>query len=366
MRIPNYEHSIVQVMNTIRKNYGITTYHNFDNDIENWIDQHKFDQIIVLLIDGMGDYQIHEYCDENGFLNTHRLKKIDTVYPPTTVAATTAILTGRMPCSTGWLGWQQYISKYDFHVQMFSNKDFYDNTKTIKRNFSYESFPISTMIDECNKKGIKADSIFPSWRKNGAVDFQDLCNRIVQESKHKNNKFIYAYWDEYDSFMHDYGASHNESIKMLNRFDKILENTMQDLEEGTGLMIIADHGHIDVECKFLIDYPDIIDCLRVLPSFEPRTINFFIKEDKKKLFEKLFIKYFGKDFYLLSKEEVYKNNLFGIGEKNDKFDSLIGDFVACAFHNIQIEYDKDLKLKGNHAGMSNEEIEIPLILYPTE
>lgn len=362
MKVPNYEHGILQAINTIRDYVGITTYYKNDKDIKNWIDTYKLNQIVVLLIDGMGAHQIDKYGKDDGFLKSNFIKKIDTVYPPTTVAATTAIQTGKSPCETGWLAWQQYFKNEHEHVIMFFNEDYYTKKKS-KKKLPLKIFPIINMVEECKQNGICSKQIFTSWYEHGATSFQNLCDRIVHESMTQECKYIYAYWDEYDSIMHDYGASHTKSIKMLNDFDEILKNTMTALDSRTGLMIIADHGHINVRSKYLIDYPDLLDCLSVLPAFETRTVNFFVKFDKKEIFNKLFHSYFGDSFYLFSKDEVLQHHLFGKGKEHMYFRDMIGDYIACAFDDIQLLYDREYELKGHHAGMTKEEIEIPLILY---
>ena len=358
----NYEHGILQVMSTIRTYVGISSYFDEDQDIKTWFDQHQFQQVIVLLIDGMGAYQIDNYATQDGFFKKHMLKSVDTVYPPTTVAATTAVQTGKAPCTTGWLAWQQYMRDINQHVIMFFNSDYYSET-LLNSTYSYDTFPIKNMVEECSEKGIHAKEIFPSWREQGAKDFQDMCNKLVEESKTQEMKYIYAYWDEYDSYMHDHGASDAGSISMLQDYDKILERTMKNLDANTGLMIIADHGHIDIKSKYLIEYPDILECLQVLPAFETRTLNFFVKEEYKEVFVDRFTKHFKDEFILLRKQEVLDSNLFGFGDKHERFEEQIGDYIACAIKDVQLAYDKHYDLKGHHAGMTKEEIEIPVILY---
>ena len=364
MLVPDYEHGILSMINTIREYVGISTYHQGDETIKAWLQKHQFQQIVVMLIDGMGAYQVQDYCDKKGFMNSHFYKAIDTVYPPTTAAATTSVLTGKAPCETGWLGWQQYISSVNAHPIMFFNEDYYTEEKMEDERLSYHLFPVITMIEECIQSGMKAKELFPNWRTPGMDSFALLCEEVLKESKSQESKLIYAYWDEYDSFMHDHGATHQDSIAMLRSYDRILEQTMSQLDEHTGLIIIADHGHIDVTCKELIKYPDIMECFEVLPSLESRTVNFFIKEDKKAIFPKLFHEYFQSDFDLYTKQEVIDQKLFGIGEEHELFREMIGDFIACGTGNVCLNYTEDYNLKGHHAGMRQQEIKIPLIMVP--
>lgn len=362
MKIIDYEHGVIGVMSAIREHFGLPVYHTQDESIKTWLHQHQIQQVIVLLIDGMGDHQIYKHCNETGFLKTYHAQTLDTVYPPTTVAATTSILTGKHPCETGWLGWQQYFSDNDHHIEMFFGTDFYTHEKLEKR-FSYQRLPIKTMIEEANEIGIQATEYFPYWKNNGAKTFKELCDTIVKESKSKQHQLVYAYWDGYDSFMHEHGQSAKESVEMLRSFDQILNQTMTQLSKDTGLIILADHGHIDVTCKYLIDYPDLLECFSHLPALEPRTMAFYIKKEKKDIFKKLFLSYFKNDFKLFTREEAVSMKLFGTGTSHPKFEDFLGDFVACAISSTDLYYDRSIIVKGSHAGFTEEELQIPLILY---
>jgi hypothetical protein len=134
--------------------------------------------------------------------------------------------------------------------------------------------------------------------------------------------------------------------------------------KNTLLIITADHGHVDGKNVAITDYPAIMDCLVRLPSIEPRALNLYVKEEKKEQFEREFEKEFGKDFVLLSKEEVYKEHLFGNGTPHENVDAMIGDYVAIAITDVTIFNTKEEagEFIGVHAGYTKEEMEIPIIL----
>lgn len=361
MYIPDYEKGILSTMSAIRAYFGLDTYQKIDDELYAWLQDHCFQQVVVMLIDGMGAYQIDRYCEEKGFLKTYQKKIVDTVYPPTTVAATTAILNGKQPCVNAWLGWQQYFLECDENIVMFFDEDFYTEQKK-EKGYVQKQLPVTNMIEECMKKGIQASSIYPAWRENGAKNFQELCDKVVEKS-HGNDRLVYAYWDQYDSIMHTYGATHKKSVEMLRSFDDILQHTMKELPETTGLMIIADHGHIDVRNDFLNRYPDLVECFDHLPALEPRTIAFYIKKDKQEIFKKLFLSYFGSDFKLFTKQEIIDMKLFGNEASHPRFQDFLGDFIACAISDLNLDYDDCDIILGSHAGATKEEIQIPVILY---
>ena len=165
--------------------------------------------------------------------------------------------------------------------------------------------------------------------------------------------------------MHEIGCD-NEKIKDIivdlnNRIER-LSSRVKD----TVIFVVADHGHYNVKNLFIKDYPDVEECLLRDTSMEPRAVNFFIKPEKKKLFVELFDKYFGKDFDLYSMDEVIDSKLFGDGLENDIYRDSLGDYLAIA------KTDKTLISKGNHvfkshhAGYTDDEILVPLIVIKTE
>ncbi len=105
-----------------------------------------------------------------------------------------------------------------------------------------------------------------------------------------------------------------------------------------------------------------MECFERNTSIEVRTVNFFIKKEKLKIFEKLFNKYSSDDFDLYTKKEVIESKLFGPGKENPKFRAALGDYLAIAKTNKALIYGGDYALKSHHAGYTEDEILIPLIV----
>ena len=95
---------------------------------------------------------------------------------------------------------------------------------------------------------------------------------------------------------------------------------------------------------------------------------FFVKDECKANFPTLFQKTFGDDFLLLTREEVLENKVFGSGKENPDLPGMIGDFVAFAISEksiLKTHYEVQ-EMPGEHAGLTPEEINIPLIVIDTK
>ena len=87
-----------------------------------------------------------------------------------------------------------------------------------------------------------------------------------------------------------------------------------------------------------------------------------MQEKFKVEFERVF-----KDkFILLSKKEILEKEIFGKGNYNEKIDEFVGDYMALAISNYAIEWERDgFEMVGRHAGLTQEEMEVPLIVIDT-
>lgn len=116
----------------------------------------------------------------------------------------------------------------------------------------------------------------------------------------------------------------------------------------------------------LKDYPDIVECLERNTSLEPRAVNFFIKDNKKEEFPEIFNKHFKDDFDLYTKKDVINSKLFGTGEENEVFRDILGDYLAIAKTNKTLLYTGSEILKSQHAGYTDDEVLVPLIIINTD
>ena len=97
-------------------------------------------------------------------------------------------------------------------------------------------------------------------------------------------------------------------------------------------------------------------------SLEQRAVSFKIKDEYKKEFKSKFNEAFKDDYTLYSKEEIIESNLFGDGDKNELFDSAIGDYIAITDTDKCIVFNGDEILCSQHAGYNDDEIYVPIIL----
>ncbi|MBP5399838.1 MAG: alkaline phosphatase family protein [Alphaproteobacteria bacterium] len=311
---------------------------------------------LVIVLDGMGVAVMHKFLDKNGFFSTHLADVEQAIIPATTVAATTAYRTGKMPWQTGFIGWAQYFSETDEVIEVFLNKNYYTG-EVSKMPQHTNRLPCKTVVEEMVANGRKAFEVMPDFVPSGYAKFDDWLNRVVELCNQETDAYIYAYWFEPDMVLHEFGSKSPKVPKLLREMEQKIEKALQEIHNKTDVLITADHGHIDVKYLFVEDYPDVAESLLHPISLEGRCVSLFVKPEYVGQFPQIFNKHFGEHFKLITKAEFEKNYLHA-----EKPVCFIGDYVAMAMDEFELKQKHGQHLlKSNHAGFTKDELEIPVI-----
>lgn len=384
--LPDYNNCLVNLSNSILKKFGARTTAGTLPLADKYLEG-EYQNVVLLILDGLGTSIVERHLEKNGFFRSHMAGALDSVYPPTTVAATTSILSGLYPNEHGWLGWDVYYPQINKNVTVFTNTEQLKEKENAvpsaadpdgkKRwtedslekavpaaayNVGYQYTPYKNIIEIINESGGSAYAAMP-YMPPYPQSADALLNRVEKLCHEPGRKFIYAYWNEPDSTMHKTGTGSPETHRIVTMLEKMAEKTVSGLSD-TLFLITADHGHIVSENICLLDYPEIMRCLVRPPSFEPRTLNLFVKDEYKETFPKIFNKYFGDSFVLLTKDEALSERLFGTGNDRDGLEDMIGDYIALAISDksIFITHFHTQKMRGGHAGLTEAERKIPFIV----
>ena len=233
--------------------------------------------------------------------------------------------------------------------------------------------PIFEKIEKAS--GVPAYEVTPGYsakrckRSLKADNIDELTEHVNMLCKNPDEKFIFAYCDEPDHSFHKYGTDSDEVKSLMCSIQNKIEQMTENFVDDTLLIISADHGHLNIENVYsTIDYPELWECMYMPASLESRTITFWIKENKKKIFEEFFHKTFKDEFLLLTKEEFLEQGFLGSGKKHPKIDDFLGNYVAISVDSSMIRLEtfladgKPVK-KSTHCGLTENEMEVPLIVF---
>ena len=358
----NYNECLTNLACSIRKYFGLEYHHNTLPYIDEILERDKPKNVIVILFDGMGSRILNRTLDDDAFFIKNELKEITSVFPATTTAATTSIRTGLNPCEHGWLGWNTYIPNIDKVITLF--KDYEKESKEINEDFlriKNDVLVSKTITDEINEKGeFYSKELFP-FGTYPYKDLDDMLRIILEESQKPGKKYLYGYDDDPDKSMHVLGPDHSYVQGLIKLRSEKIEELCEILEDSV-LIVIADHGHIKINHFYLTDYPEIMELLERSTSIEERALSFKIKDGCHQKFMELFIKSFGDYYDLYNKQDIIDSKLFGDGIEIKLFREAIGDYIAIAKSNYAIVTPGDEILASQHAGYTDDEIYVPLIV----
>jgi predicted AlkP superfamily pyrophosphatase or phosphodiesterase len=358
----NYNECITNLACSIQKYFGIEPKHNTIDYIDEILNEKQPTNVVMILFDGMGSRILDRTLGEDSFFNRNKVKDITTVFPATTTAATTSIITGLNPVEHGWLGWNMYIKPINKTITLFKNK--VKGTEKVSNKFLEvkHMIDIETITEQINKKGkYKSKMIYP-FGDDKYLNLDDMFEKIKKECEKNGKKYIYAYNEEPDGTMHMKGPDKNIIKKIIFEIEKKVEEFCRELKD-TMVIIVADHGHKLVEPIYLDEYPEILKMIERTPSLEQRAVSFKVKEKYKSEFPQKFKEIFGNDMKIYSKEEIIESKLFGDGEANELFEDALGDYIAIAYETGKcIVSSGDDVYVSHHAGYSDDEIYVPLIL----
>ena len=375
--IPDYKHSILNLVTSILKNYNVETKYDSLSNLDTLLEK-KYQNIVLVVLDGMGE-NVLKYASPTGFFKSHQLDILTSVYPSTTTAALTTFYSGKPPVETGWIAWSQYFKEYGRNIDMLPYVDSYTKQSLPKDKFDvYDVLKYKTVYEQISKfsPNVKSYEIKPSHcdaKTEKCIhinDLKNLCDSIESLCLNNESKYVFAYFDSPDNINHKNGWNSEKTKEFILYAEKLFENLIAKLKGSNTLILVsADHGHNNITNNyFAMNLEELNDCYIMPPSLEHRCISFWIKNDKKEYFENKFKEKFSDEFKLYTKKEFLDSKLLGYGKQHRKIDDFIGDYVAIAISDSAINLEtclspeKPLKLS-SHCGLTRNEMEVPLIVF---
>ena len=368
IKYPNYDRSILSIASSVLNHFGVKDcQHKTLPEFEKLLEK-DYKNIIVILFDGLGTSALNYHLKENDFLRKHYVTDISSVFPSTTVAATTSILSGYSPLECGWLGWDLYFEEIGENVAVFKNTLQRNGEPAAKYNVAHKYIPYKNIMQRIEKvRGRKSAYCVAFFSKYRVKSVEDICKIIYKLSKKRKKKYIYAYWNQPDHAMHGHGVTSEEAHKEILHINSEIEKLCGKLKDSL-VIITADHGLCDSVNLFLEDYPELYDMLKIPPSIEPgRAMSLFVKDGLQKKFKNEFNRHFGDSFRLMTKEEVFSENILGYGKPHPRTHDFVGDFLAIATtEKTLFTAREEHEFVGVHAGLTEAEMTVPFIAIETE
>lgn len=378
MKKINYnEKNIIDLIQCISNNFG-TNFENTEKikQIDSMLNLKK--KVLLILLDGLGYYKVQK-LNNNSILKKNCIAGIQTVNPSSTACVLTSLCTASFPENHGILGWWSYNKSKNLNYYSLLLRNRITGKTISEENISINDLIKGTSVFEryncktnmlMNKYIVNSEySIFFGGKYSDRTEFDGITDAFDKAKiSTESHNFTYLYIDDIDTLSHYNGVDSKQVNKAIEQIEKRLNNLCDNKDEELSIVIIADHGQVDMdEMIYLNKNNDYSKYFYALPSFDTRTLSFFVKANMLDSFKTQFINEFGDDFILISNNELKSMNMFGNKTNNELLEDSLGEFIAIAKTKKfmvcdEVSKEKFKEVIGNHSGFEKEELTIPLIV----
>ncbi len=338
--------------------------------------------VIFLLMDAMGSGILERHLPPSSFLRSNLQKDLTAIYPCTTVCVTSSLFSGLPPISHAWLAWALYFKEWNQVIEVHPYRDAFGGQlidpaeKNILTFMDFET--IFEKIERATDHQVKVDCLFTDVarprlvqlagdRLTSVSSLEGMLLEIEAICRQPGQHFVVGYWKSPDDLLHHFGLSSEKVGEFLTSADRLFRKYIPRFEEAATL-ITADHGMQDITTHFRLDQIEPLNELVLpYPSGDSRSKMIAVTPGKEDLFAERFNKEFGSEFLLLPAEEVLARGYFGEGPIHPKVRDFLGTFMAIGTSHSDLLYapaggKAPKEFKGHHAGISADEMRVPLIL----
>lgn len=207
---------------------------------------------VLVVVDGLGALSLRAHAGHARTLSSAMAKKdvAGAVFPTTTAAALTSLLTGAAPGAHGLVGYRVREPESDALVNLLSGWEAggidplqWQTTPTVFEQAAAAGHPVFALgIPAYAGSGFSAATLrgaeFRSARS--AAERVELAWQLADAH---DGALVYCYLPEVDKAGHRHGVDSAEWVAALEDIDAALARPVPD---GVGVLVTADHGMIDV------------------------------------------------------------------------------------------------------------------------
>ncbi len=217
-------------------------------------------QVVLLVLDGLGWIQLKERPGLAPTMNAMAGGPITTVAPSTTAAALTSITVGAPPATHGVVGYRLRVEgDRVLNVLRWKTGD-RDARTTIPPEgfqplapFGATKAPVVTRADVAESgftRAHMAGAHMYGWRMPSTIV------ATVAALLREGERFVYAYYDGVDKVAHEFGFGPTYDAEVVAA-DRLVGDLIDVLPAGAALLVVSDHGQVDVGDRVIALDPEV-------------------------------------------------------------------------------------------------------------
>ncbi|SIT74693.1 alkaline phosphatase family protein [Microbacterium sp. RU33B] len=330
---------------------------------------------VVFVVDGLGSAQLAARSGHARFLSASGTKKdvARTVFPSTTTAALTSLLTGEEPGTHGIVGYRARVPGTDLVADQLHGWE----THGLDPHSWQRAQPLLERESDAGRPVFvvsKAEYLGTGFTRAtlrgaefvSAATVGERAGLAADLAARHPGALVYLYANDLDAVGHKRGWESDAWIAALERVDAAARTLSEGLAPGTGAVVTADHGMVDVPRHkhiLVTADSDLAADVRLIGG-EPRMLHLYVEPGQERhVLERWRSSESGRS-WVMSRDDAIDSGLFGpvAAEVRPRIgDVLVAARAGVAYYDDRVADTSSQKMVGQHGSLTNEERVVPLI-----
>lgn len=325
---------------------------------------------VVMVVDGLGARGLAAHAGYARFLTAHTSKKAvaTTVFPSTTAAALTSLLTGTDVGMHGIVGYRARVPETG---RVWNQLTEWGPAQLDPARWQRSA----SLLDAPNRfvvsKPEYARTGFTTATTRGArfIGERDVDARIdaaAHLTRTHSGAVVYLYVPELDSAGHRYGIDSDAWRSALESVDAAARRLHNAVGADVGVLLTADHGMVDVDAHrhvILEDGDDRLDAVAALGG-EPRMLHLYAHPGAAESVRAAWAREEPRS-WVMTRNEAIEAGLFGPEVAADVRprigDVLVAARAQVAYYDGRLTDTSGQRMIGQHGSLTPEERLVPLL-----
>ncbi|MGI8984110.1 MAG: alkaline phosphatase family protein [Acidimicrobiales bacterium] len=322
-------------------------------------------QVVVLVLDGLGWAQLRERPGLAPTMYAMAGGPITTVAPSTTAAALSSITLGVAPAVHGVLGYRLRVGGDRILNVLRWNTPDGDARESVPPEKFQQLLPFGATKAPVITRADVAESGFTQAHMAGARMYgwrvASTIVATVAALLGEGERFVYAYYDGVDKVAHEFGFGPAYDAEVVAA-DRIVGDLVDVLPAGAALVVVSDHGQVDVGDSVISLDPEVAGLTAFL-SGEGRFRWLHARPGCGERLAEAAHRHYDELGWVRTRDDAVEEGWFG-GRPTDDAASRLGDVVIAPRRRVAFLDPADPGeqwMRCRHGSLTPEEMLVPLL-----
>ncbi|MDQ2826837.1 MAG: alkaline phosphatase family protein [Actinomycetota bacterium] len=322
-------------------------------------------QVVLLVLDGLGWFQLKERPGLAPTMNAMAGGPVTTVAPSTTATALTSITTGTSPATHGIVGYRLRVDP-DSVLNILRWKTAAGDARRAIPPEDFQSLaPFGSIRPPVVTRAAVAESGFSRAHMAGARMYgwrmPSTIVATVRALLADGERFVYAYYDGVDKVAHEFGFGPTYDAELVAA-DRLVHDLLEVLAPGSALVVVSDHGQVDVGDQVVTLDPEVVGRTTML-SGEGRFRWLHARPGMLDALAEAAHRHYDDVAWVRTRDEAVADGWFG-GDLSSRFAHRLGDVVIATREPIAVLDPADPGeqwMRCRHGSLTEAEMFVPLL-----